>query len=314
LLTINEFYSWEVKSRQTIDVKPVYIDLADDLPAGVLLSQIIYWHLPDINGKSKLRVFHNNKYWIAKKREEWWDEVRLKPRQVDRAIEILIKKKLIEKEIHKFNNLTMLHIRLNEDEFLKQLENALHVNPESPIRDSKATNSPIRESKITNSLNLVTENTTENTFTKSTTNGQNDFFKKRRSLLDTSKEVYKLFYRWQPHLKEMLDKDEETVELYLQIIDKVLFHVDIATIKNAMLLVETAPYYQNGRYKTIEWFFNLDKPIGHIVQTVARIRKDANGAHHAPQKAQENNDFADEMAKLKQQKQQRLSGGGSDGE
>lgn len=39
---INQFLLWEVRSRDSIKVKRCYIDVAQDLEAGVLLSQIIY--------------------------------------------------------------------------------------------------------------------------------------------------------------------------------------------------------------------------------------------------------------------------------
>ena len=52
--SISEFLAWESMSRDTIDVKRVYCDIAGDLVAGVLLSQLIYWHLPDRNGDARL--------------------------------------------------------------------------------------------------------------------------------------------------------------------------------------------------------------------------------------------------------------------
>lgn len=48
---INNFLLWEMRSRDCIKVKRCYIDVAQDLEAGVLLSQIIYWHLPDKEGE-----------------------------------------------------------------------------------------------------------------------------------------------------------------------------------------------------------------------------------------------------------------------
>jgi len=45
-MEFNEFLSWELTTRDTIDFKKIYVDIAGDLIAGLLLSQIIYWHLP----------------------------------------------------------------------------------------------------------------------------------------------------------------------------------------------------------------------------------------------------------------------------
>lgn len=89
----------------------IYIDICDDLVAGTLLSQILYWFKPSSNGKMKVRAFHGGEYWLAKSREEWWDEIRITPRQFDYAIKSLLKKGFVEKKIFKFNGIPTVHIR-----------------------------------------------------------------------------------------------------------------------------------------------------------------------------------------------------------
>jgi len=64
----SNFLLWETASRDTVDFKTIYVDMADDLVAGLLLSQIVYWYLPSKEGRSKLRVFKDGYYWIAKTR------------------------------------------------------------------------------------------------------------------------------------------------------------------------------------------------------------------------------------------------------
>ena len=120
-----EFISWESASRDTIDVKTIYIDMVEDLIAGILLSQIIYWHLPSKNGVTKLRVQKEGHYWIAKKREDWWDEIRISPKQFDRASDILVNKGIIEKKKFKFQGDPVVHIRLKFDNFLQLLQSAI---------------------------------------------------------------------------------------------------------------------------------------------------------------------------------------------
>jgi hypothetical protein len=44
---ISDFWRWEEDSHDTVDLKKCYIDLAGDLKAGLLLSQIISWFLLD---------------------------------------------------------------------------------------------------------------------------------------------------------------------------------------------------------------------------------------------------------------------------
>ena len=87
-----KFVYAERESRDTIDFKKAYVDMTalDDEPgdvmAGLLLSQIIYWHLPP-KGKSltrsKVHIEREGKLWLAKRRTEWWDEIRLTPRQIE---------------------------------------------------------------------------------------------------------------------------------------------------------------------------------------------------------------------------------------
>ena len=118
-MNMKRFFRWEKASRDTIDFKKIYVDIAGDILAGLLLSQIIYWHLPDEYGDSKLRVKKEGKMWLAKGRDDWHQEVRLSPKQFDRASDILAKKGIIEKKRFKFNGSPTIHIHLNEEVFLE---------------------------------------------------------------------------------------------------------------------------------------------------------------------------------------------------
>ena len=61
-----EFLDWEKTSKDTIDFKKVYVDMADDLIAGLVLSELIYWYLPSKdNGKNKLRVTHDDEHGLS---------------------------------------------------------------------------------------------------------------------------------------------------------------------------------------------------------------------------------------------------------
>ena len=84
------------------------VDVAGDLVTGVLLSQIIYWYRGD-----KLRVKRGDRLWLVKRREDWWTECRIRPRQFDRAIDILRAKGLVETEIHRFSGFPTVHVWLN---------------------------------------------------------------------------------------------------------------------------------------------------------------------------------------------------------
>lgn len=128
-MNLKHFFQWEQATRDTIDVKKIYVDMADDLVAGVLLSQIVYWFLPAQNGKTKLRVVKDRVYWLAKGREDWWDECRIKPRQFDTAFKKLEEKGLVEKKTMKFNGDPTVHIRILWDNFLPALKEELNNLP-----------------------------------------------------------------------------------------------------------------------------------------------------------------------------------------
>lgn len=124
-----KFIYWEMASHDTIDFKKVYVDMADDLIGGLLLSQIVYWHLPSKEtGKSKMRVEKEGEFWIAKGREDWHEEIRISAKQYDRAIKILEKKDLVVVKTFKFDGNPMKHVRLNWSHFLAFLEYQLEVN------------------------------------------------------------------------------------------------------------------------------------------------------------------------------------------
>jgi len=124
-MNFNEFVLSERASRDTIDVKRIYIDMADDLVSGILLSQIIYWYLPDKNGKSKLRVRHEGEMWIAKTRADWWLECRITERQYDRAIRILEEKEFVKTDTTLFAGKPSKVIRLDFDNFMSAYRDAL---------------------------------------------------------------------------------------------------------------------------------------------------------------------------------------------
>lgn len=117
--SFRDFLYWEKASRDTIDFKKIYVDMTGDLLAGLLLSQIVFWHLPNKSGDSKLRVRKNGHYWIAKSHEEWYDEIRFSRYNFDTASKKLVQAGLIEKKVFKFNGTPMIHLRLIEEIFLK---------------------------------------------------------------------------------------------------------------------------------------------------------------------------------------------------
>jgi hypothetical protein len=143
------FLAWEAISRDHIDVKTIYIDMAEgDHAAGIFLSQLVYWYLiPSKNGRSKLRVHRDGEYWVAKGREEWYEEIRLKPRQFDRVTELLEEVGVIETRVYKFAGVNKKHTRIVVDRFLELWEELASVDLDDLPHTAKS-NSPDRELHI----------------------------------------------------------------------------------------------------------------------------------------------------------------------
>ncbi len=171
----DEFIAWEKTTRDTLDVKKIYIDIANDVLAGIALSEIIYWYLPGRDGSAnKLRIEKEGRQWIAVRRYEWWERTRFSPRQADRAIGILVKLKLIVKDVFKFYGEPTLHISLEEGVFLEhwnRLVASPSANPFLPIRNNVITQKEDGSHESVGTLlrkqaKPLTENTTKTTALK----------------------------------------------------------------------------------------------------------------------------------------------------
>ncbi|RBW68242.1 hypothetical protein [Bacillus taeanensis] len=142
--TWKQFLTWEKASHDTIDFKTIYVDVVGkrglvgnkknkkgeiengDIISGLLLSQIVYWYLPNKNGESKLKVKKHGHHWIVKKIDEWYDEIRLTPANYRTAMkrleeEDLVIKKSMKDPFDRDHQKTATHIRLNIPEFMKRL-------------------------------------------------------------------------------------------------------------------------------------------------------------------------------------------------
>ena len=99
-----------------------HVDICGDLLAGVLLSQILYWFGADRNGKPRARIHKDGHLWIAKSRADWWDEIRITPKQYDRAVKILQGKQFVELRTMKFNGNPTTHIRIKPEHLNKAID------------------------------------------------------------------------------------------------------------------------------------------------------------------------------------------------
>ena len=159
----NNFLSWEATTRDTIDFKKIYVDMADDLVAGLMLSQIVFWHIPNKAGNQKMRVSRDGYMWIAKSSEDWYEECRITKWQVPRALKILKDKSLIDSKLYKFNGAPTVHIRIIEDAFLSLWAEKTGVSPKSILGNHSNGNEGITKMNMSESPKSLTEITTETT-------------------------------------------------------------------------------------------------------------------------------------------------------
>lgn len=203
----SNIFQLETFARNGYMVRLAYVDITGDLIAGILLGQIVYWYMPNEQGKSKLRVKKNGEFWLAKSREDWKDEIRITPKQYDRAIKILIEKEFVEVKKFKFNGAPTNHIKLNISEVTERVKSILTFG-ENP-------NSPLGEMELTETVNSLTEITTENTTKNNISAAKADTKRKHKknSYSDDFEEIWSIYpkKRNKPkayqRYKEALDKN-----------------------------------------------------------------------------------------------------------
>lgn len=90
------------------------IDAAGDLIAGILLDRIIYLLSSEMDGKTE-RIERDGYTWIARRRADWKDEIRISAKQYDRAARILERKGFIVTKTFRLGGDPTTHIRINYD-------------------------------------------------------------------------------------------------------------------------------------------------------------------------------------------------------
>lgn len=202
-----EFLVWEKSSKDTIDFKRVYADMAGDTLAGLVLSQIVYWHIPNKQGLSKLCIQKEGNWWIACTRAEWWESTRLTPRQIDRVLQILEDKHLIVKKVFKFAGSPTVHVRINHDVFVMS-HNSYIANPlPNPYATEKK---DIVSSDITDSLN------------GNVANGDMEIDESVKSLTETTAKTTTEKKDISPKVASTIKLSAEDYELLIQAIESVL--------------------------------------------------------------------------------------------
>lgn len=114
---MNGWIASEEAGNDTIAVKKIYIDVNEDnLFDGVLFSQIMYWHGKSREtGKSRLSVFRDGHYWLAKSYDDWKEECRIVGATARKCIRRIAARGLIIVKLYKFGGFPTVHIRVNWD-------------------------------------------------------------------------------------------------------------------------------------------------------------------------------------------------------
>ena len=153
----------------------MYIDITGDLIQGTLLARIMYWFAPDKNKRSKVRIFKDGYFWIAKQRRDWWDEIRITERQYDKAISELKKKGFVELAKYKFDSMPTIHIRPNYDninaateKWEDELRKTIIEEYEEELQKSESGNYTKCKTGITKDVTLLTEITNKDYNTDNT--------------------------------------------------------------------------------------------------------------------------------------------------
>lgn len=192
----------ERKSSECVMVKRMYVEAAGDLIAGILLSQIIYWHMPNKYGDEKLRVQREGELWLAKKRSDWWEECYITPKQYDRAIKVLETRGLVETGVFKFDGNPTNHVKPDWQKVAElwtntegENETSEEVKRKSPDREegnSPKGNKEIAQtgnSKFTDGEVPLTETTAENTTETTTSGGTSSKTKPKKSNSQSKKQT-----------------------------------------------------------------------------------------------------------------------------
>lgn len=151
----NNIFQLETFARNGFMVRIPYVKITGDLVAGILLGQIVYWNMPNEKGESKLKVKKNGEYWLAKGREDWYEEICITAKQYDRAIKILIDKGFVEVNRFKFDGAPTIHIKLNINKVTERVK--------SIFTNGEVRNEPLGNLELDQTVKSLTEITTETT-------------------------------------------------------------------------------------------------------------------------------------------------------
>ncbi|MCD0160885.1 hypothetical protein IHN63_06120 [Deinococcus sp. 6YEL10] len=131
------YIAWERTTNDAIDFKKLYVDMAGDLKAGLMLSQIMYWRLPRKNrgdNDTRLTISHEGRRWLAKSDKAWWSEIRLTAKEAFGARRTLESLGIVTLKVKKYAGVPTVHLSINEDRFVELWKQILQI----PLQERQA--------------------------------------------------------------------------------------------------------------------------------------------------------------------------------
>jgi hypothetical protein len=105
------------------------IDLLDgDLPAALLLSQLLWWHQAGKDGTPRVNYERSGQQWLLRADDDWQADCRLTQKQVRRIRSVLVAKGLVEHRRFKLNGAPTSAWR----PLYEGIQGAIRPNPELP--------------------------------------------------------------------------------------------------------------------------------------------------------------------------------------
>ena len=193
----------ENQHKNSINIKQCYIDWAGDILAWLMFSQIMYWNLPAKKWDkiTKLRVKREWELRLAKKDNEWYEEIRMTVAQAKRARWILVKRWLIQCATMKFAWVPTTHIKVNWNKVALYMDSSYIANPlgiysesytetTTEITNTKEYNNPFSEEKKGDKdKNIISSSTTSNNIESNTYPKHNVEERKEKSSVKKEKKV-----------------------------------------------------------------------------------------------------------------------------